>query len=105
MEELASRLGLSKSSIDHHVSGKEELLALAVTRALDALFAVLGEPDTAAISATGRPAAHRTAQRRRPGRRTCGPCSTAATSITTSPSSYPLRRPREASASTSNRTS
>ncbi|MFJ6393993.1 TetR/AcrR family transcriptional regulator [Streptomyces sp. NPDC091972] len=43
MEELAKRLGLSKSSIYHHVSGKEELLDLAVTRALDALFAVLDE--------------------------------------------------------------
>lgn len=43
MEELARRLGLSKSSIYHHVSGKEELLELAVNRALDALFAVLDE--------------------------------------------------------------
>ncbi|MFI5882719.1 TetR/AcrR family transcriptional regulator [Streptomyces sp. NPDC051554] len=64
MEELARRLGLSKSSIYHHVSGKEELLELAVNRALDALFAVLdeeagdqegagGAPDTAA-TATAR---------------------------------------------------
>jgi AcrR family transcriptional regulator len=43
MEELGRRLGLSKSSIYHHVSGKEELLELAVNRALDALFAVLDE--------------------------------------------------------------
>lgn len=43
MEEPARRLGLSKSSIHHHVSGKEELLELAVDRALDALFAVLDE--------------------------------------------------------------
>ncbi|MFF4349686.1 TetR/AcrR family transcriptional regulator [Streptomyces sp. NPDC001530] len=43
MEELARRLGLSKSSIYHHTSGKEELLDLAVGRALDALFAVLDE--------------------------------------------------------------
>ncbi|WP_189309964.1 TetR/AcrR family transcriptional regulator [Streptomyces brasiliensis] len=51
MEDLARRLGLSKSSIYHHVAGKEELLHLAVTRALDALFAVLDEgpaPDTSA---------------------------------------------------------
>ncbi|MEV6510465.1 TetR/AcrR family transcriptional regulator [Streptomyces sp. NPDC051642] len=64
MEELARRLGLSKSSIYHHVSGKEELLELAVNRALDALFAVLdeeagdregdgGAPDTA-VTATAR---------------------------------------------------
>ncbi len=45
MEELARRLGLSKSSIYHHVSGKEELLELAVNRALDALFAILDEEE------------------------------------------------------------
>ncbi|MBK3578405.1 TetR family transcriptional regulator [Streptomyces sp. MBT65] len=45
MEELARRLGLSKSSIYHHVSGKEELLELAVNRALDAIFAVLDEEE------------------------------------------------------------
>ncbi|MFF7244623.1 TetR/AcrR family transcriptional regulator [Embleya sp. NPDC008237] len=53
MEELAKRLGLSKSSIYHHVSGKEELLGLALGRALDALFAVLDEipePDTSATA-------------------------------------------------------
>ncbi|GCB43759.1 tetR family transcriptional regulator [Streptomyces sp. NL15-2K] len=55
MEELARRLGLSKSSIYHHVSGKEELLELAVGRALDALFAVLDEdqdPGSTAPDAT-----------------------------------------------------
>ncbi|MFC5186076.1 TetR/AcrR family transcriptional regulator [Actinomadura harenae] len=41
MEELSRRLGITKSAIYHHVSGKEELLDLAVNRALDALFAVL----------------------------------------------------------------
>ncbi|HUC59406.1 MAG TPA: TetR/AcrR family transcriptional regulator [Streptosporangiaceae bacterium] len=35
MEDLARRLGLSKSSIYHHVAGKEELLRLALNRALD----------------------------------------------------------------------
>ncbi|PWI06734.1 TetR family transcriptional regulator [Streptomyces sp. NWU339] len=54
MEELARRLGLSKSSIYHHVSGKEELLSLAVTRALDALFAVLDEEPAPDTSATAR---------------------------------------------------
>ena len=44
MEDLSARLGISKSAIYHHVSGKEELLELSVGRALDALFAVLDEP-------------------------------------------------------------
>ena len=35
MEDLAKRLGIAKSSIYHHVSGKEELLRLALDRALD----------------------------------------------------------------------
>jgi len=45
MEDLSARLGISKSAIYHHVSGKEELLRRSVDRALDALFAVLDEPD------------------------------------------------------------
>lgn len=44
MEDLARALGLTKSSIYHHVAGKEELLRLAVARAVDALSAVLDEP-------------------------------------------------------------
>jgi len=44
MEDLAARLGITKSSIYHHVAGKAELLRLAVDRALDALFAVTEEP-------------------------------------------------------------
>ncbi|MFJ9243603.1 TetR/AcrR family transcriptional regulator [Streptomyces sp. NPDC101776] len=60
MEELARRLGLSKSSIYHHVSGKEELLELAVNRALDALFAVLDEEERQARDpAVGSPATAR----------------------------------------------
>jgi AcrR family transcriptional regulator len=43
MEDLSRATGRTKSSIYHHVSGKEELLRLAVARALDALFAVLDE--------------------------------------------------------------
>jgi AcrR family transcriptional regulator len=35
MEDLARRLGIAKSAIYHHVSGKEELLRLALDRALD----------------------------------------------------------------------
>src|SRR5215204_5230097 len=50
MEDLAVRLGITKSSIYHHVPGKEELLRLAVDRALDALFAVTLEP----AATTGR---------------------------------------------------
>jgi AcrR family transcriptional regulator len=44
MEELAARLGVTKSAIYHHVRGKGELLRLALDRALDALFAVTTEP-------------------------------------------------------------
>jgi len=44
MEDLAKAAGITKSSIYHHVTGKEELLRLSVTRALDGLFAVLDEP-------------------------------------------------------------
>jgi AcrR family transcriptional regulator len=44
MEDLARATGLTKSSIYHHVSGKQELLRLAVAKAVDALFAVLDEP-------------------------------------------------------------
>jgi AcrR family transcriptional regulator len=43
MEDLARATGLTKSSIYHHVSGKEELLRQAVAKAVDALFAVLDE--------------------------------------------------------------
>jgi AcrR family transcriptional regulator len=46
MEHLSTRLGISKSSIYHHVASKEELLRLAVDRALDALFAATEAPDT-----------------------------------------------------------
>ncbi|ORL09948.1 TetR/AcrR family transcriptional regulator [Prescottella equi] len=43
MEVLAKRLGISKSAIYYHVSGKAELLELALARALNALFAVTTE--------------------------------------------------------------
>lgn len=54
MEDLAARLGITKSAIYHHVAGKAELLRLAVDRALDGLFAVLDEP-----GAREGPAVHR----------------------------------------------
>jgi AcrR family transcriptional regulator len=44
MDELAARLGVTKSAIYHHVPSKVELLRLALDRALDSLFAVTEEP-------------------------------------------------------------
>jgi AcrR family transcriptional regulator len=44
MDEVATRLGITKSAIYHHVSSKVELLRLALDRALDGLFAVTEEP-------------------------------------------------------------
>lgn len=43
MEDLSRRLGISKSAIYHHVASKEELLSLALDRALDGLFEVAAE--------------------------------------------------------------
>jgi AcrR family transcriptional regulator len=43
MEDLARRLGITKSAIYHHVSGKAELLRLATDRALDELSVVVQE--------------------------------------------------------------
>jgi AcrR family transcriptional regulator len=43
MEDLAVRLGVTKSAIYHHVPSKVELLRLGLDRALDALFAVTEE--------------------------------------------------------------
>lgn len=43
MEVLAKRLGIAKSAIYHHVSGKGELLELALSRALNGLFAATTE--------------------------------------------------------------
>ena len=45
MEDLARAAGITKSSFYYHVSGKEELLRRSLDRALDRLFAVLGEPE------------------------------------------------------------
>lgn len=44
MADLANATGLTKSALYHHVTGKQELLRLAVARAVDALFAALDEP-------------------------------------------------------------
>ncbi|GAB1691731.1 TetR/AcrR family transcriptional regulator [Krasilnikovia sp. M28-CT-15] len=43
MGELAERLGITKSSIYHHVSSKQELLRMAVDHALDGLFEAADE--------------------------------------------------------------
>jgi AcrR family transcriptional regulator len=42
MRDLAARLGIAKSAIYHHVAGKEELLSLALDRALGGLSVVAG---------------------------------------------------------------
>jgi AcrR family transcriptional regulator len=52
MEDLSRRLGISKSSIYYHVSSKEQLLALAIDRALGGLFSVADE----VLAADGIPA-------------------------------------------------
>lgn len=54
---LATRLGLSKSAIYHHVSAKDELLALALDEALDGLEGVLRSPEAAEGPASARLAA------------------------------------------------
>ena len=43
MDDLARELGITKSAIYHHVSGKHELLRLGTDRALDGLTAVFAE--------------------------------------------------------------
>ena len=54
MEDLANRLGITKSAIYHHVPSKTELLRLAVSRALDGLFAAAAEPESTTGPATAR---------------------------------------------------
>lgn len=43
MDHIAARLGIAKSSLYHHVSGKEEILERALDGALTALEAALGQ--------------------------------------------------------------
>jgi AcrR family transcriptional regulator len=54
MDDVARAAGITKASIYHHVSGKEALLDRGLTRALDALFAVLDEPGAAEGRALAR---------------------------------------------------
>jgi AcrR family transcriptional regulator len=43
MFDIAESLGITKSSVYHHISGKEQLLQMAVDRALDGLFEAVEE--------------------------------------------------------------
>ena len=54
MGDLAERLGITKSSIYHHVTGKQELLRMAVNHALDGLYQAAAE-----VEALDRPAIDR----------------------------------------------
>jgi AcrR family transcriptional regulator len=54
LEQIARAAGITKASIYYHVRSKEELLARGVGRALDALFAVLDEPDARRGAAVDR---------------------------------------------------
>jgi AcrR family transcriptional regulator len=54
MEDLSRRLGIAKSAIYHHVGSKEELLRLALDRALDGLFAAATEAEAAPEPAIDR---------------------------------------------------
>ena len=54
MEQLSRAAGITKSSFYHHVSGKEQLLRAALSRALDGLFGILAEPAARHGPALGR---------------------------------------------------
>ena len=54
MEDLAQTLGITKSAIYHHVRSKDDLLALALDRALDGLFAAADEAEALDGSALER---------------------------------------------------
>jgi AcrR family transcriptional regulator len=54
MEDLSRRLGIAKSSIYYHVDSKEDLLRLALDRALDGLFGVASQARSHGGPAIGR---------------------------------------------------
>ncbi len=54
LDDIARAAGITKASIYYHVRSKEQLLDRGVGRALDALFAVLDEPDARRAAALDR---------------------------------------------------
>ena len=54
MDDVAKRLGITKSSLYHHVTGKQELLRIAVDQALDGLDEVMAEVEGLAAPALDR---------------------------------------------------
>ena len=54
MFDIAESLGITKSSVYHHISGKEQLLLLAMDRALDGLFEAAAEVRALEVSAIER---------------------------------------------------
>src|SRR5580658_8574641 len=54
MEDLSKRLGISKSSIYYHVDAKEDLLRMALDRALDGLFGVAEQVTSLQVPAIER---------------------------------------------------
>lgn len=54
LDDIARAAGITKASIYYHVRSKEQLLDRGVGRALDALFAVLDEPDVRRSTALDR---------------------------------------------------
>ncbi len=54
MEDLSKRLGISKSSIYYHVDAKEDLLRMALDRALDGLFGVADQVTSLEVPAIER---------------------------------------------------
>jgi len=54
MFDIAEALGITKSSVYHHISGKEQLLRMAVDRALDGLFEAADEVKALDASAVDR---------------------------------------------------
>jgi AcrR family transcriptional regulator len=54
MFDIAVSLGITKSSVYHHISGKEQLLQMAMDRALDGLFEAADEVRALEVSALER---------------------------------------------------
>jgi len=54
MDDVAKRLGITKSSLYHHVTGKQELLRIAVDQALDGLHEAMDEVEGLAAPALDR---------------------------------------------------